>query len=125
MATYRERGVRSGGAFIWFFQRVTGIVLLLALIIHFWVLHFFAPEHGNITYDNVMTRLQHPLWRTFDLLFLVFGIYHGMNGVMIVVYDYIRAKGLRLTVMGTLWVAAIFFLIIGAMTILGLSGKGI
>lgn len=120
--TERERGIRSGGAFQWFFQRITGAVLLLTLLGHFWVLHFFPPEHGNITYETVMARLSHPLWRTFDLLFLVFGLYHGMNGVTMVIHDYIRSKNLRMTLVGLLWVAVFFFLIIGSMTILGLAG---
>ncbi len=118
----RERGIRSGGAFQWFFQRITGVVLLITLLGHFWVLHFFPPNHGDITYETVMMRLSHPLWRTFDLLFLVFGLYHGMNGVTMVIHDYIHAKGWRMALVSTLWVAVFFFLIIGSMTILGLAG---
>lgn len=125
MAINREQGIKSGGAFNWFFQRVTGVVLLFTLLVHFWVLHFFPPEHGAITYENVMARLQHPLWRTFDLLFLVVGLYHGMNGVLIVVHDYVKAKGWRLAIVGALWIGAIFFLLIGAMTIMGLAGRGV
>jgi len=121
--TERERGLHSGGAFQWFFQRITGAVLLLILIGHFWVLHFFPQgQHGVITYDIVMNRLNNPFWRTFDLMFLVFGIYHGMNGVTLLIHDYVHAKGWRMALVGTLWVAAVFFLLIGSMTILGLAG---
>lgn len=120
--TERERGMRSGGAFQWFFQRITGAVLLITLLGHFWVLHFFPPNHGDITYETVMLRLSHPLWRTFDLLFLLFGLYHGMNGVTMVIHDYIRHKGLRMALISVLWVAVFFFGIIGSMTILGLTG---
>jgi len=120
----RDQGIRSGGAFGWFMQRITGAVLLLALLAHFWVLHFFPPSHGNITYETVMQRLQNPAWRTVDLLFLVFGLYHGMNGIIIVINDYIRNSGVRTLLVGVLWVATIWFLIIGSMTILGLAGGG-
>jgi len=119
----REHGIDSGGAFQWFAQRISGAVLLIALLGHFWVLHFFpADPHGEITYQTVMLRLSNPLWRTFDLLFLVFGLYHGMNGLTLVIHDYVHAKGIRMTLIGVLWVAAIFFMIIGSMTILGLTG---
>jgi len=118
----REHGIDSGGAFQWFAQRISGAVLLLTLLGHFWVLHFFPPNHGEITYQTVMLRLNHPLWRTFDLLFLVFGLYHGMNGLTLLIHDYVRQKGIRLAMMGLLWVAMVFFLLIGMMTILGLSG---
>ena len=121
----QNRGIRSGGAFVWFMQRISGAVLLLALLLHFWVLHFFpfGSEHGEITFDIVMKRLSHPLWRTIDLLFLVVGLYHGMNGIILVVNDYIRNSRWRTLIVGVLWVAALFFLIIGSMTILGLSGR--
>lgn len=121
----KDLGFQSGGAFHWYFQRISGAVLLIALLVHFWVLHFFAPPHGEITFDAVMERLQHPLWRALDILFLVVGIYHGMNGIMISINDYLHRPVLRIFVVGLLWVAALFFLIIGTLTILGLPNGGI
>jgi succinate dehydrogenase / fumarate reductase membrane anchor subunit len=118
----RTIGIRSGGAFAWFFQRITGAYLLLALLAHFWVLHFFPAEHGEITFQTVMQRLNNPIWKTVDLLFLFCALYHGMNGVMMLVNDYVHKSGWRLFIVGLLWIVALFYLIIGSMTILGLSG---
>ena len=117
----RDTGIRSGGALNWFIQRISGVVLLIVLLVHFWVLHFFPPAGGEITYQTVMLRLSHPLWRTIDLVFLVFGLYHGANGVLLVIHDYIRQPMLRITLVGTLLVATLIFLVIGSMTILGLA----
>ncbi len=117
----RESGIRSGGAFYWFFQRISGAVLLLALLTHFWVLHFFAPQHGSITFESVMQRLQHPLWRTIDLVFLVVGLWHGLYGMMLIVHDYIHRPMLRMGVVAVMWIAALCLLVIGSMTILGLA----
>ncbi len=116
-----ERGARSGGAFLWFFQRVTGAALLFGLLAHFWVLHFFPPEHGEITYRTVMERLNSPIWRGIDLLFLVSALYHGMNGVMMNLQDFIRSPLLKMVTVGALWLAALYLLILGSMTILGLA----
>ncbi|MBM3326869.1 MAG: succinate dehydrogenase, hydrophobic membrane anchor protein [Calditrichaeota bacterium] len=121
----REIGLRSGGAFNWFFQRVTGAVLLITLLIHFWALHFFGTPTGEITYESVMQRLQHPLWRGIDMLFLVAALFHAMNGLTLLANDYVRAKGWRIAIIGSLWVAAIFYLIVGSLTILGLPGGNI
>lgn len=121
----QERGLKSGGAFAWFMQRISGVILLLALLMHFWVLHFFPPEHGEITYETVMMRLSHPAWRAVDLLFLIVGLYHGMNGIMIVLHDYIRRPRLRAFLVGLLWIAALWFLIVGSMTVLGLAGGNV
>ncbi|HHE46194.1 MAG TPA: succinate dehydrogenase, hydrophobic membrane anchor protein [Bacteroidetes bacterium] len=117
----RDRGIRSGGAFSWFFQRISGVFLLLALLVHFWVLHFSAPDHGEITFGSVMERLNNPLWRAFDILFVVTAVYHAMNGALLIVQDYIRATGLRMIVVAGLWIGALYFLIVGSMTILGLA----
>ena len=120
-----DSGIRSGGAFWWLFQRVSGAFLLLALLVHFWVLHFFPAEGGAITFQTVMARLQHPLWKAFDMLFLVFAIYHGMNGALLLVHDYIKRSGFRLVVIGLLWIVAIYLLILGSITIMGISAGGI
>ncbi len=119
-----NRGIRSGGAFAWFFQRISGAFLLIALLAHFWVIHFFPPAHGEITYHSVMLRLQHPLWKTIDLLFLILGLYHGMNGVMMVIHDYIHTNGLRILITAALWMAALWLLVFGSLTILGLPTGG-
>ena len=119
-----DQGVKSGGSFAWFFQRISGAILLLALLAHFWVLHFFAPHHGEITFDSVMMRLQHPVWKGIDLLFLIAAIYHGMNGVILVINDYLHHPRWRMLVVGVLWVGALWFLLIGAMTILSLPKGG-
>ena len=115
---------RSGGAFWWLFQRISGGFLLLALLVHFWVLHFFPVEGGTITYETVMSRLGHPLWKAFDMLFLIFAIYHGMNGAMMLVHDYIKRPGIRTTVVALLWTGALYLLILGSTTIMGLSRGG-
>jgi succinate dehydrogenase / fumarate reductase membrane anchor subunit len=124
MKKEREHGINSGGAFQWFAQRISGAVLLLALLVHFWVLHFFPAEHGEITFRTVMERLNSPVWKTIDLLFLVCALYHGMNGLIMNVHDYVHHKQWRMAVIGTLWVVAIFYLILGSLTILGLTGRG-
>ena len=119
-----DKGINSSGVFQWFFQRISGVFLLLALLTHFWILHFFPPEHGVVTYENVMARLQHPLWKAFDMLFLLLAIYHGMNGIMIVIHDYIKNSGWRMLAIGLLWIGALYLLTLGSLTILGLKAGG-
>jgi len=116
-----DRGHQSGGVFHWFFQRVTGAFLLIALLIHFWVLHFFPrSEHGELSYDIVMQRLSSPLWKTLDLMFLLFALYHAMNGMTMLINDYIHKPRLRMFVIGVLWVGALWLSVLGSITILSL-----
>lgn len=119
--TKKNRGLQSGGAFNWFFQRISGAFLLIALLVHFWVLHFVPRgAHGEITFAIVMVRLRHPLWKTIDVLFLLFALYHAMNGVTILIHDYIQRPPLRMLLVGVLWVAALWLLVTGSITILSL-----
>ncbi|NTW50664.1 MAG: succinate dehydrogenase hydrophobic membrane anchor subunit [Chlorobiales bacterium] len=149
-----NRAAKKSGAFGWFFQRVSGAMLLLALIGHFWVQHMptdylsrpaeyeairhaymekypdykKAVEEGKIgaaregehliTYENVTSRLSSPLWKVFDLLFLIFGLYHGFNGLLNIIDDYARSRAVRLTLVSVCWVLGAFLLVQGILTVI-------
>lgn len=106
---------RSGG-FEWLFQRVTGVALVVILAVHFIVLHYTTG--GPVTYDAVAPRLANPYYKALQMLFLVLGLYHAMNGLKLLIDDYIHAPGWRAFWTGLNWVAALAFFIFGAITIL-------
>lgn len=112
----RQPGIGSGGAFEWFFQRITGVVLFVCLLLHFLFLHYLNA--GEVNAQGVWDRLQHPLWKTVDLLFLVTAIYHGVQGVIMNVHDYIHKPFWRLVVVSLVWVIGLSFLIAGSLTII-------
>ncbi|OIP97433.1 MAG: succinate dehydrogenase, hydrophobic membrane anchor protein [Syntrophobacteraceae bacterium CG2_30_61_12] len=111
-------GSGRSGAFDWYFQRVSGVGLLVTLFLHFFVLHY-ATE-GPLTYAKVMARLSSPAWKAIDITFLVFAIYHAMNGFKLIIDDYVHGTGLRAILIGALWVLAIAFLGLGLLTIVSL-----
>jgi succinate dehydrogenase / fumarate reductase membrane anchor subunit len=151
----RTSSPRKSGAFGWFFQRISGVLLLATLIGHFWAQHFDSsgdylanpqkfdairkayaekyPEYKKaiadgkiqdakngehvITYEQVTTRLSNPLWKVFDLLFLIFGLYHGFNGLLNIIDDYARNKAVRLTLVAASWVLAAFLFVQGTLTV--------
>ncbi|HDM75805.1 MAG TPA: succinate dehydrogenase, hydrophobic membrane anchor protein [Deltaproteobacteria bacterium] len=112
-------GSGRSGAFDWFFQRISGIVLLVTLFLHFYVMHFAID--GPITYEKVMVRLASPGWKALDIVFLVFAIYHAINGFKLIIDDYVHSTVLRAVIVGLLWVVGISFLVIGIMTIVNLQ----
>jgi len=76
----------------WYLQRVTGAALLLLLIMHFWVEHFTAEvrEHG-LTFDVIQRRFfGNPWFVAVDITFLVVALYHGLNGVRNIIFDFGR-----------------------------------
>ncbi len=81
------------GFWSWFIQRVTGVLLVAGLLVHFIIMHYSGPE--QITYAYVMARFSNPFWKLFDLLFLLSVIYHGFNGVWGIVLEYVSSAQLR------------------------------
>ncbi|MFO0754008.1 MAG: succinate dehydrogenase, hydrophobic membrane anchor protein [Thermodesulfovibrionales bacterium] len=77
----------------WLFQRVTGVLLVAGLAVHFLVMHFSGPE--KITHAVVLERISSPWWKTFDVVFLSAALYHGFNGLWGLAEEYIRPAGLR------------------------------
>ncbi|TKJ38367.1 succinate dehydrogenase, hydrophobic membrane anchor protein [candidate division LCP-89 bacterium B3_LCP] len=111
-----DRGIGSGGAFAWFFQRISGVFLLVALLAHFWVLHYVSG--GDVTFQIVAQRLATPIWKTIDLAFLVLAIIHGFNGFIMVIHDYIHNHNLRLVLVSFIWIAGIVLGLLGTITII-------
>ena len=48
----------------WYVQRVTGGLLAILLIAHFWVEHFVSENlrRGDLTYDAIRARIYQRLW---------------------------------------------------------------
>ncbi len=111
-------GSGRSGAFDWYFQRISGIALVIGLFVHFVVLHVLTDP--PLTYEKVMTRLSSPFWKTFDIAFLVFAVYHALNGFKMIIDDYLHNPSLRSLAVGALWVGAIFFFVMGLLTIVSL-----
>lgn len=110
------------GAFDWLFQRVSGVALAVAFAAHFIVLHFMGD--GAITYEKVIARLASPYWKTFDLAFLFFALYHAVTGMRLILDDYIHDAGWRTLCTSLLWVLAIVLFALGAVIIFSLKAVG-
>lgn len=76
----------------WYLQRITGALLVVLLIAHFWVEHFMTASlrHGDLTYQAILGRISNPVWRFIDIAFLIVALCHGLNGLRGIVLDYSR-----------------------------------
>ena len=75
------------GLWNWFMQRITGALLIVFIIAHFWVTHFAIPGE-QITFTGVQARLQTLFFVVLDSALLAATIYHGLNGVRNVIFDF-------------------------------------
>lgn len=111
----QDRGIGSGGAQQWLFQRITGIVLTPILLAHLLTMHRYH-EHG-LAWNDVIALFNKPYWKVLEVSFLVIALYHAVNGAYSIVQDYVKKPGLRLTIYGALIVLAVALLAFGLVTV--------
>ena len=99
------------GALGWLFQRLTGLVLIAGLLLHFSVMHFSGQQ--QVTYEVVLRRISNPLWKTFDLFFLGVILFHGFSGLWGIAREYVSSARLLKLFQGVILVSVCTLLITG------------
>jgi succinate dehydrogenase / fumarate reductase membrane anchor subunit len=110
----------SGGGFetfSWYFFRISGIVLIFLAILHLFLNHV-ATDVSCTSYQLVSIRYENPFWRLYDWLLLTLALLHGMNGLRIVVDDYVRTRGWRLTLQSAVGILTLVFFLLGTITLI-------
>jgi succinate dehydrogenase / fumarate reductase membrane anchor subunit len=82
-----SKGVVRRNVLTWFFQRVSGVALILLIAIHMWTLHYNHPDVPP-NYSNLVMRLQTIGYIVLDFSLLALALFHGLNGVRNIVLDY-------------------------------------
>lgn len=103
----------------WLFMRVSGVLLIFLALGHLAIMHVINSVE-NIDYDFVAARLAGPLgavWRIYDLLLLTLALLHGLNGLRIVLDDYVRSPAWRAIGLSAVYVIGAVFLVVGALVL--------
>ena len=109
----------------WLFMRVSGIILLVMVLLHFAIMHVFTPVE-DVNFAFVAARFSNPIWRVYDLVVLFLALIHGLNGVRVVSDDLIHSRVWRVVIVSLLYAAGFIFLLIGAQVIFSFQpGTGI
>ncbi len=74
------------GYVAWLLHRVTGLGLALYLFMHVWVIHHIG--RGKESFDQVMGVVQSPLFHILEVGLLACVVFHGLNGLRVVLIDY-------------------------------------
>lgn len=82
---------RQPGGAGWWFQRVSGVVLIIFVGLHFVDVHFVRGL-ANLNFEDVAAKWNSPGWRIADAILLVLAMVHGTNGVESVLEDYAAAR---------------------------------
>jgi len=110
----------SGGgfeAFSWYFFRISGVALILLIVVHMIVMHV-SNDVRCTTYLFVSQRYDNPFWRLFDWLLLTLGLTHGLNGLRVVIDDYVRSASARVWLLSIVGLMLLVFFMLGTMTLI-------
>lgn len=80
----------------WLFMRLSGILLLFLAVGHVLIMHVLDEGVNRVDFAFVADRWASPFWRTWDWLLLTLALLHGINGVRIIVQDYVKSPAGRL-----------------------------
>lgn len=109
----------------WLFMRISGILLVILALGHLAIMHVINTV-DKIDYQFVADRWAGPwsaVWRTYDALLLVLALVHGLNGVRIVIDDYVSGRAWRVFWMSLLYVGGLFFIVLGTLVIFTFSPR--
>jgi len=111
--------------FMWYFTRISGLLLVLLAMGHMLIMHVLVQLTGQeINFAFVTSRWGSPFWRIYDLLLLILALIHGVNGARIIVGDYIERGGLRSLLIGLLLAVTLIWLLLGIFVIVTFDPNG-
>lgn len=93
---YAGRAARTGAAWPWLLQRITGLAIAILVFIHLWIKSFGNPGK-IITFRSSAERLHQPFWLVIAFLMVVVLLFHSFNGIRDILTDYITRSGIRRT----------------------------
>jgi succinate dehydrogenase / fumarate reductase membrane anchor subunit len=114
-------GARPGGGgfetFSWYFFRISGVALIFLAIIHLFLNHV-VNDVACTSYQLVALRYENPFWRLYDWLLLTLALLHGMNGLRVVIDDYVQTRSWRLALQSTAGIVTLIFFMLGTITLI-------
>ena len=114
----------SGGfeTFSWYFFRISAVALIFLVIIHL-LLNHVTTDVSCTSYQLVSIRYSNVFWRVYDWLLLTLALLHGMNGLRVVIDDYVRSRGWRLTLQSANGLLTLVFFMLGTITLITFQGS--
>lgn len=112
----RGRHLHEGLAFL--LHRVTGLIILIYLIVHLYVLTDIITGH----YAAFLSTLESPPFIALDVLLFLVIIYHGVNGIRLIFSEFgigaRKNKSFFYTMMGiglVIWIIASYIVVTGGL----------
>jgi len=109
----------SGGfeTFTWYFMRISAIGLVFLAIIHL-ILNHVTTDVACTSYQLIAGRYANPYWRVYDWLLLTLALLHGMNGLRVVIDDYVGSTAWRICLASLLATLTLVLFMVGTITLI-------
>lgn len=105
----------------WFFMRISGLVLIFMALLHFSITHI-VNDVVETDAAFVTARWDNPLWRAYDWVLLALGLLHGLNGLRLIMDDYVRKPAKRALVKAIVYGVTTVLFLYGTLTIITFPG---
>ena len=116
-------GSSQHGSLGWLLQRVSGLFLAYAMVVHLWAVH--VVDMDRLSWDTISARLQDgTAWTVYYGLFVPAVVFHACNGLWTIILDYNPPPVLRRALGGMLWLGGFGLLIYGYFALQPLLGRG-
>ncbi len=103
---------KAQGIWAWILQRLSAVLLFVLLGTHLGVLHYVS-ENLTINFAGVALRMKSVLYLVIDGGLLSVGLYHALNGLRAVLFDFGFGENGRRAITYILLVAGVAFLLWG------------
>ncbi len=80
---------RTAGGWAWVLHRITGVALVFYLFLHVFVTSTLTS--GPELFNKVMRLFEHPAFGIGESLLLAALVFHGLNGIRILLVDFFAA----------------------------------
>lgn len=98
------------GMFAWILHRLTGVGLVVYLMIHVWGLRALSDP---VSFNALITKYHSPIFKLGEFLLLVAVVYHAMNGLRIVLIDFLGWAPRQKKLFWTLGAVALVLIVVG------------
>jgi succinate dehydrogenase / fumarate reductase membrane anchor subunit len=112
-----SRGRPNTELYAWLFMRVSGVVLVVLVLGHLFIMNILDGGVQRINWAFVAGRWASPFWQVWDLIMLWLALLHGTNGMRMIINDYTRRDAIRVWLKALLYVAATVVIALGTLVI--------
>lgn len=98
------------GMFAWLCHRLSGIAIVLYLVLHVWGLKSLSDRDA---FNELIASYHAPIYKFGEFMLLVAIAYHALNGLRIVLIDFLGWSPNHKKLFWTLGVVAVLIIVVG------------